>query len=293
MRAEISQAPARLVRRNDLQPLWPMEQPMNLLIKLRYTGIAAGLLASTTFGAMSAMVAPAQAADPPAVISDEASAALGRMGKTLMAPQFSFRSRSMRAYAGPNGELLHIVHATKTVVRRPDRLLVEVTGDDGSTKMIYDGKTLVVYGVTQKQYASIPVSGNIDAMLNVAETRLEADFPLADLLTDNPQKSVLSGITSGGQVGMATIDGVPCRHFFFVQSPDLDLELWLEDNEQSLPRRVFVTYRSLPGHPTFLAELSDWDLAIHPADADFVFQPPAGVTKVELTAKAGAIPAAK
>jgi hypothetical protein len=34
-----------------------------------------------------------------------------------------------------------------------------------------------------------------------------------------------------------------------------------------------------------------WDFSIRPADADFVFQPPAGVTQVELTAKSGATPA--
>jgi hypothetical protein len=269
-----------------------MEGLVNLMGKLRYGCIAAGLLAGTTIGAMSGIVASVQAADAPAAaINDESSAALARMGKTLMAPQFSFRSRTMRAYAGSNGELLHIVHATKTVVRRPDRLLVDVTGDDGATKLIYDGKTLVVYAVDQKKYASIPVPGKIDEMLNVAEDRLGVDFPLADLLTDNPEKSVLSGVTSGGQVGVATIDGVSCRHFFFSQSSDLDLELWLEDNDRSLPRRVVVTYRTLPGHPTFAAELSDWDMAIKPADAEFVFQPPAGVTQVELTAKSGTTPA--
>ena len=69
------------------------------------------------------------------------------------------------------------------------------------------------------------------------------------------------------------------------------MELWVEDNERALPRRVFITYRSLPGHPTFLAELSDWDLSIHPTDAEFTFQPPAGVTQVEIKAKAGAAPA--
>jgi len=252
---------------------------MNRLNKLRYAGIVAGLVASTTIGA-------ARAADPPAAaISEEASAALARMGKTLTAPQFSFRSHTLRAYAGPNGELLHIAHTMKTVVRRPDHLMVDATGDDGSTKMIYDGKTLVVYGVAQKQYASIPVPGKIEEMLDVAENRMGVDFPLADLLTDNPEKSVLAGITSGGQVGTATIEGVLCRHFFFIQSPDLELELWLEDNDRSLPRRVVVTYRSLPGHPTFVAELSDWDFSVRPTDAEFVFQPPAGVVQVELTAK--------
>jgi hypothetical protein len=269
-----------------------MEERMNRLKELRYAGVIAGLLACTTIGAISAIVASARAEDPPAaLIGEEANTALARMSKTLMASQFSFHSHTVRAYAGPNGELLHVAHTIKTVVRRPDHLLVDATGDDGSTKMIYDGKTLVVYGVTQKQYASIPAPDKIEAMLDLAENRMGVDFPLADLLTDNPEKSVLSGITSGGQVGMVTIDGVPCRHFFFVQSPDLELELWLEDNERSLPRRVFVTYRSLPGHPTFLAELSDWDFSIHPTDAEFAFQAPAGVTQVELKARASAAPA--
>jgi hypothetical protein len=268
-----------------------MEELMNRLKKLRYAGVVAGLLVST-IGAMWAMLGAARAEDPAAaLIGEEARTALASMSKTLMSKEFSFRSHTVRAYVGSNGELLHIAHTAKIVVRRPDRLLVDAAGDDGATKMLYDGKTLVVYGVTQKQYASIPAPGKIEEMLDVAENRMGADFPLADLLVDNPEKSVLAGVTSGGLVGAATIDGVPCRHFFFVQSPDLELELWLENNERSLPLRVFVTYRSLPGHPTFLAELSDWDFAIHPTDTEFVFQPPAGVTKVEMKAKAGAAPA--
>ena len=262
---------------------------MNLLKRLQYGSVAA-LVASTTIGAMSISV-PAARAENAAAISADANSALARMGKTLMASQFSFRSHTLRAYVGANGELLHVAHTMKTVVRRPDRLAVDATGDDGAIKMTYDGKSLVVYGVAQKRYAQMPVPGKIGEMLDVAQDRMEIDFPLADLLTDDPGKAVLAGITSGGQVGTATIDGVACRHFFFVQSPDLELELWLEDNDRALPRRVFVTYRSLPGHPTFLAELSDWDFSVKPADADFVFQPPAGVTQVELAAKANAAPA--
>ena len=110
-----------------------------------------------------------------------------------MSKEFSFRSHTVRAYVGSNGELLHIAHTAKIVVRRPDRLLVDATGDDGATKMLYDGKTLVVYDVTQKQYASVPAPGNIDAMLDLAENRMGADFPLADLLSGNPEKSVLAG----------------------------------------------------------------------------------------------------
>jgi hypothetical protein len=93
---------------------------------------------------------------------------------------------------------------------------------------------------------------------------------------------MVAGVTSGGQVGTAMIDGVECHHFFFLQPPDIELELWLENNDRALPRRVFVTYTSLPGRPTFIAELSDWDLAAHPTDAEFVFQPPAGATEAQM-----------
>jgi len=45
-----------------------------------------------------------------------------------------------------------------------------------------------------------------------------------------------------------------------------------------------VTYRLLHGQPSFVAKFSDWNFNVHSSDAEFVFQPPAGATKVELTA---------
>ena len=58
----------------------------------------------------------------PTSIGADARDALARMGKTLSAKQFSYRARTVRSYVGPNGELLHIEHTTKTIYRRPDYL---------------------------------------------------------------------------------------------------------------------------------------------------------------------------
>ena len=56
-----------------------------------------------------------------------------RMGQTLRgAEQFSFQARTIRVYADANGHPLHIFHTLKVVVHRPNRLLVDVSGDDGS-----------------------------------------------------------------------------------------------------------------------------------------------------------------
>ena len=242
-------------------------------------------------GAVPAIHAAAQ---PKAAISEEASSALLRMGQSLRAEQFSFQARTIRVYSDASGQPLHIFHTLKVTVHRPNRMLVDVTGDDGVTKLVFDGKTAVVYSATQKKYATIPVpEGTIAGMLQEAVGRLGIDFPLADFLTEAPDKAFLTGITEGRVVNTVTIDGVPCLHMFFSQPPGIELELWLEKNEQSLPRRLIVTYRSLPGQPNFIAEFSDWNFSIQTSDADFVFQPPADATQLQLKPVAATAPPAK
>jgi hypothetical protein len=232
------------------------------------------------FGALA--ITPAAAEQKPA-ISEEAAAALLRMGQTLRAEQFSFQAQSIRVYFDAGGQPLHIFHTMKVIVRRPNRLLVDVTGDDGAHKILFDGKTAVVYSPTRKKYASIPVpEGTIEGMMKEVVGRLGVDFPLADLLTDAPNKAFLTGVTSGRVVDTVTIDGVPALHMFFFQPPGIELELWTEKNEKSLPRRLIITYRSLPGQPNFIAEFSDWNFGIRPSDAEFVFQPQADVAQVQL-----------
>jgi hypothetical protein len=266
------------------------------LVKLRQMAILAGLLVGAII-AVVPLAGPALHAAPqqkqPA-ISEEASAALARMAKTMGAEQFSFEARTIRVYSDENGELLHIAHTLKIVVHRPNRLLVDVTGDDGNSKLVFDGKTATVYSATQNKYASISVpEGTIAGMMKEAVGRLGVDFPLADFFTEAPDKAFLTGVTEGRVVNTVTIDGTPCLHMFFVQPPGIELELWVEKNDQSVPRRLIVTYRNLPGQPNFIAEFSDWNFNIHPSDAEFMFQPPAGAEQVQLKPAKSTAPAAK
>jgi hypothetical protein len=128
------------------------------------------------------------------------------------------------------------------------------------------------------------VSATIEGMSQVVVGHFGIDFPLADFLTDDPDKAFLIGVTAGRDVGSATIDGVLCRHLVLSQPPGIELELCLEANGQSLPRRLVVTYRSLPGEPNFVAEFSDWNFTTHPSDAGFQFEPPEGAEQVQLGA---------
>ncbi|HEY1260924.1 MAG TPA: DUF2092 domain-containing protein [Stellaceae bacterium] len=258
-------------------------------MKMRQLTILAALLAAGIWGAAAPVEAAKPAAPKEPAISAEARAAVEHLGQTLSAQQFSFRVQTIRVYADASGQPLHIYHDSEVTVRRPDRLLATRTGDDGSSKILYDGKTLVVYVADANKYASIPVPGTIEGMLKEATGRFGIDFPLADFLTDEPGKAILSGVTSGRVINTVTIDGTPCLHLFFSQPPGIELELWLEKNDKALPRRLIVTYRALPGQPNFIAGFSKWDFSIHPTDAEFVFQPPAGATQIAL--KPAAAPA--
>ncbi len=258
----------------------------NNVVSSKFIIVLKALVVAGILGALPPAV-PALHAAPqqkrPAV-SEEASAVLMRMGQSLRgAEQLSFQARTIRVYADANGQPLHIFHTLKVVVHRPNRLLVDVSGDDGSSKLVFDGKTVVIYSAAQKKYASIPVpEGTIEAMMKEAMGRLGVDFPLADFLSEAPNKAFLTGVTSGRVVDTVTVDGSPYLHLFFSQPPGIELELWLEKNDPSLPRRLIVTYRDLPGQPNFIAEFSDWNLNAHPSDADFTFQPPAGAEQVQL-----------
>jgi hypothetical protein len=267
------------------------------LVKLRYVLALEALFAGCMIGVLPLTVPVLHAAtqQKKPVISEDASAALMRMGQTLRgAEQFSFQARTIRVYADANGQPLHIFHTLKVVVHRPNRMLADVSGDDGSSKLAFDGKTAVIYSAAQKKYASIPVpEGTIEAMMKEAMGRLGVDFPLADFLAEAPEKAFLAGITSGRVVDTVTIDGSPYLHVFFSQPPGIELELWLAKDNQSLPRRLIVTYHDLPGQPNFIAEFSDWNLDIHPSDAEFTFQPPADAEQIQLKPAATAAPSSK
>jgi hypothetical protein len=210
------------------------------------------------------------------------------MGKSMVADQFSFQARTLRVYGDKTGELLHIAHVMKATVHRPDKLRVDVTGDDGSHQLTYDGKAVVLFDADTKRYSTISAPNTIQGMMEQVMARKGIDFPLSDFLTDDPAKSFLLGVTAGREVNTVTIDGTPCRHLVFEQPPGIELELWVEKNDRALPRRLVVTYRDLPGQPNFIAELSDWNFSAHPADAEFTFQPPEGAVQVELKPPASA-----
>ena len=161
-------------------------------------------------------------------ISPEASAALTQMGRSLQSKALSFQARTIRGFFDPSGELLHIFHTLNVTVRRPDRMLVDRNGDDGAGKLVYDGKTVVIYMANGNKYVSIPVPNTIEGMMKEAMGHLGVDFPLADFLTDAPAKAFLSGVAWDGWSTRSRMTASRASISFSPSRPGIYLELWVE-----------------------------------------------------------------
>jgi hypothetical protein len=251
-------------------------------MKLGCPGVAAALLIGGLVGMVPAVRAVESSQPPRGGISDEASETIHRMGATLSANNFSFQARTIRVYLDNQGQPLHIFHTVKIAAHRPNRLAVHAVGDDGSNDLYYDGKTVSVTEAGGKKYVKIAGPGDIQTMMSDVSTRLNIDFPLADLLDPAPGKAVLSGVTAGRKVETSTIDGKPCDHLFFSQTGGIELELWVDKTDKALPRRLIVTYRLLAGQPSFIAEFSNWDFSSQP-DSEFSFRPAASAQQIQLS----------
>ncbi|MEK1896087.1 MAG: DUF2092 domain-containing protein [Rhizobium sp.] len=216
-------------------------------------------------------------------ISDEAATAVSQMGKTLLARDLSITARTISVYLDEFGQPLHIFHTMKIAVRRPDRIAVEFTGDDGKHNLFYDGKAASVFYPGSKTYMMIPASGDIPSAIDDVTEKLGLDFPLGVLFGGSPDKVLLGDAGAAWQVGTATVDGIECRHLLFSQKSGIDVELWVENNSAATPRRLIVTYPLLQGRPRFIAEFTSWKTQTPLSDSEFTFEPPAGVKKIDLT----------
>jgi len=257
-----------------------MKRGIVVFIAILFVGVVVPL-GSIGGGAIAAAGTP-----PKSAISEGARFALDQMATALRAKEFSFHAKTIRVYASENGASLHIAHEFDVTVRRPNRLLVDGTGDDGPRQLVYDGKTVVVSMDNGKSYATLPVPNTIEHMMQVVMGRFRLDFPLSDFLTDAPDEAFLTGVASGHEVNTVMIDGGRCRHLVFLQLPGIELELWLQRNDPTVPRRLIIVYNSLPGKSNFVAELSSWNFNAHSTDAEFSFKPPEGATEVQIGAAA-------
>jgi hypothetical protein len=90
-------------------------------------------------------------------------------------------------------------------------------------------------------------------------------------------------LTSSSYVEEDALFDVPTDHLA-ARSAEVDLQVWVAQGEQPLPRRVILTYKNAPGQPQFRADFTEWNLSPKVAADSFTFTPPAGAEQIPFLA---------
>ena len=257
-------------------------------------GVAFAFCAVLAAGTVSAQQ-PAEepAAEPAPPVDPDALAVARRAGDFLReAKRFGFSAESAYEVVQEDGSKLEFGSARRYVVQRPDRVRVEAELREGERRLtLFDGKTFIQADLGENVYARADLKQprDIDFMIDLVRERLDAPLLLAELLRNNPSQAIEDSLESATVVGTERLRGADCDHLA-LRNPDADLQLWIEQGERPVVRRVVITYRNLEGQPSFWADLDDWSFTPELSEATFRYAPPDGAERVRFDVRAAPAP---
>jgi hypothetical protein len=184
-----------------------------------------------------------------------------------------------------SGEKLEFGETRQILIRRPDRARIDITKRDGATSgFIFDGQAIAVFNAKENVYATAARPGTLDEAIDYFINDLDMRFPLAELFSSELAETLQEKVRAAYYVEQASMAGVPCDHVAF-RGDQADLQLWIAQGDQPLPRRIVITYKDAAGQPQFRAQFTGWNLAPDVPDSLFVFTPPAGAAKIAFAAR--------
>jgi hypothetical protein len=244
----------------------------------RNIGYAIALLMLTT--GLSAPL-PAQPASPQKsdLFEPEAMEALNKMGAYLRSlKDFQVQAEVTSEVVLTDGQKVQYGHTTNVLARRPDKLRVDVEGEQKSRLFLYDGKSFTLFARRVGYYATVPAPPTIGQLIDAVSAKYDIDVPLVDLFLWGGPRAATNEITSADDVGPGEIGGVTCEHYAFRQ-PGLDWQVWIQLGDHPLPRKLVLTTTTDDARPQHTSVLT-WNLAPSYDEAAFVFDPPENAHRI-------------
>jgi hypothetical protein len=182
-----------------------------------------------------------------------------------------------------NGQKLQLSSYSTIVMERPAKFFITRKGVMADAQVIYDGKTLTLYGKNLNAYAQVKVPGTIDDAIIAYEQETGIPAPGADLLFADSYLVLSSGIENGIYVGTAYVNGFECHHLAFREAM-VDWQLWVRTGDEPLPMKYVITTKWHTGAPQYEIRLRDWDMKPEIKADQFSFSAPAGAANIDTIA---------
>ena len=221
-------------------------------------------------------------ASNPGSIEPEADRALRQMSDYLKSLQeFTLRTENTTDELALAGSKLQFGQTVDVYVKRPDRLRANAEGDLANQQFYFDGKSVTLFNRDKNVYATLEAPGTIEEALDYAQNAFDLSAPLADLIYPDAYSLLTQDVHSGHYVGLHLVRGIQCHHLVFIQD-DIDWQIWIENSQTPLPRKMVITSKWLAGAPQFTALMSYWKTSAQLPEDLFVFTPPVTAQKIEI-----------
>ena len=181
----------------------------------------------------------------------------------------------------PELQKVQFTSSGKLLLSRPDKLRVTRTGGYANVELLFDGKTVTIYGKNLDAFAQIDVAGaTTDDLVDRLRSGYAFDAPGTDLLLTNSFETLMADVVDAKLIGHGVVDGVECEHLAF-RNEDVDWQLWVEVGQRPIPHKYVITSKTVAGAPQYTLVIRNWQSEIPGGAEAFAFKPEVAVKRVE------------
>ncbi len=172
----------------------------------------------------------------------------------------------------------------KVTVDRPGSMHISNFDGVEHKELFFDRGLLTVFNSQNKYYAQAKIPEDIEVAVEYALEEFGIEAPLMDLISRD-----VSGQLADSQDSIiylannSRVAGVPCHHIA-IRGPEVDVQLWVEQGERPVPRKIMITSKWKGGSPRYSASLS-WDTSPEIDRKTFQFIAPEGAVNIGFAAE--------
>src|ERR1019366_5928383 len=109
-----------------------------------------------------------------------------------------------------NLQKIQFASSGQMLLSRPDKARVSRLGGYVDAELVFDGKTLSVFGKNLNAYAQTDATGSIDQLVARLRDEFGVPIPGADLLLSGAYDEMMMDVLDAKHIGRGVIDGVEC-----------------------------------------------------------------------------------
>ena len=193
-----------------------------------------------------------------------------------------------------SGQMIEFAELRKISLKRPDKARIEQQASDGVRDLlVFDGNDITILDASSNVFAQAPAPGaNLDDAIHYLLDSLGLRLPLAPMLMTSFPETLRQHVVEVDLVEATDLLG-PTTDHIAARTQEVDFQIWVTQGDEPWPLRIVINYRLLPGSPQFWANLSEWSRSPAFNSQTFLFEQPAGATRIPFAAQFLTGPAAE